>query len=439
MDAIIGKLCDFIDASPTAWQAVDSIGARLAAAGGLRLDEREEWRLEPGCLYWVERSGSGLIAFRPGLRSPAEEGFAIAGAHTDSPGLKLRLEKRLGGRGMERSAVEIYGGPIISTWLDRPLSLAGRVVVKVPQGQATRLVSLDRPVGVVPNIAIHLNRDLNKGYEYNAQTQLPVLVASGGPSSGVASSSLEEGGDVAALLGILAGELGVAASDILAADLFFYDAQKTQLIGADLINGYRLDDLLGCHAILEAFAEARPTAHGQVAAFFDSEEIGSRTRMGADSSFLRDLLARVATLQGANREGFHRAIASSFSVSVDVSQAWHPGWPEKFDEGFAPLLNGGPAVKANANFRYATDAETEVRFRRYCEEAGIPCQKFMTRADMTPGSTIGPMSAALSGIATVDVGSPLLSMHSLRETAGTRDHAMMTAALGRHFSTSPRI
>jgi aspartyl aminopeptidase len=176
-----------------------------------------------------------------------------------------------------------------------------------------------------------------------------------------------------------------------------------------------------------------------VAAFFDSEEIGSRTRMGADSSFLRDSLARVATLQGASREGFHRALASSFSVSVDVSQAWHPGWPEKFDEGFAPLLNGGPAVKANANFRYATDAETEVRFRRYCEEAGVPCQKFMTRADMTPGSTIGPMSAALSGIATVDVGSPLLSMHSLRETAGTRDHAMMTAALARHFAASPRV
>lgn len=438
MDQSMDALRDFIDASPTAWQAVDSIGARLAAAGGIHLDEREAWILEPGCLYWVERSGSGLIAFRPGLRTPSEEGFAVAGAHTDSPGLKLRLDKRLGSRGMERVPVEIYGGPIVSTWLDRPLALAGRVVVEKDKVRTTRLVSIEKPVGIVPNLAIHLNRDINKGYEYNAQTQLPVLLVSApAGQDGSAEAKPAEGASVSFLTSLLAAELDVRLDSIVAADLFFVDAQKTVLVGPDLLNGYRLDNLLGCHAILEALISARPAPHGQIAAFFDSEEIGSRTRMGADSSFLRDLLARIAGLQGAGGEGFHRALASSFSVSVDVSQAWHPGWPDKFDESYAPVLNGGPAVKVNANFRYATDAEAEARFRAYCDEAGVPCQKFMTRADMTPGSTIGPVSAAISGIATVDVGAPLLSMHSLRETAGVRDHAMMIAALGRHFATAP--
>jgi aspartyl aminopeptidase len=435
------ELRDFIDASPTAWQAVDSMAALLDAEGAVRLDELAEWRLEPGRIHYVERAGSGLIAFRPGLRPPAEEGFAIGGAHTDSPGLKVRFEKTLGGRGMERCAVEVYGGPIVSTWLDRPLALAGRVALREGGRIVTRLVNIERPVGIVPNLAIHLNREMNKGIEYNAQTQLPVLLSSAPTAAGGQGEALAKTGGAAtasAIASLVAAELGIEASSILGADLFFVDAQKTCLVGEDLVNGYRLDNLLGCHAVLEAFVLAKPALHGQVAAFFDSEEIGSRTIMGADSSFLRDLLGRIATLQGTTTEGFYRALAASFSVSVDVAQAWNPAWQEKYDETYAPLLNGGPAVKANANFKYATDAAGEARFRGFCAEAGVPCQKFMTRADMTPGSTIGPISAAHTGIATVDVGAPLLSMHSIRETAGRRDHAMMIAALERHFSTSPK-
>jgi len=426
----IENLLSFVDASPTAYQAVDSMAARLAAAGGQALDERSEWRLEPGRIYWMVRAGTSLLAFRPGLRPPAEEGFAVAGAHTDSPSLKLRIDKPLAGRGMERCAVEVYGGPIVSTWLDRPLALAGRVVVRTATGQTSRLLSMARPVGVIPNLAIHLNRDVNKGFEYNAQSQLPVLLSTSQP--------LPSPEGVTAVLRLIAEELGVEPAAVLAADLHFVDAQKTVLVGKDLVNGYRLDNLLGCHAVLEAFLEAAPSAHGQVAAFFDAEEVGSRSLAGADSALLRDLLGRVSALQGTGNEGFFRALASSFSVSVDVAQAWHPGWPEKYDETFAPLLNGGPAVKVNANQRYATDAAGEARFRRLCAEAGVPCQKFMTRADMSPGSTIGPSSSALTGIATVDVGAPLLSMHSLRETAGRADHAMMTAALARHYGASPR-
>jgi aspartyl aminopeptidase len=427
-NALIKRLCDFLDASPTAYHAVDNIAAALLAAGAERLEEGDEWRLEPGATYFVVRSGSALVAFRPGLRPPAEEGFALAGAHTDSPALKLRFDKAITGRGMDRAPVEIYGGPIVSTWLDRPLSLAGRVAIKKAEGGLElRLVNFARPVGLIPNLAIHLNRDINKGFEYNAQTSLPVLLSAGPEGAGVRPNP------VAALL---SEELAVEPADILGADLYFVDAQKTVVLGKDgeLVNGYRLDDLSGCHAVLEAFLQSAPAAHGQLALFFDNEEIGSRSIQGADSTFLRDILARVAALQGTSNEGFYRALAASFSVSIDVAQGFHPSYADKFDEDFTPLLNRGPAVKVNANLRYATDAETEGRFRLLCAEAGVPCQKYMARADMSPGSTIGPLSAAHCGIKTVDIGAPLLSMHSIRETLGSADHASMTAVLARHFA-----
>jgi aspartyl aminopeptidase len=433
-NALIKRLCDFLDASPTAYHAVDNIAAALLAAGAERLEEGEEWKLEPGAAYFVARSGSALVAFRPGLRPPAEEGFALAGAHTDSPALKLRFDKAMAGRGMDRAPVEIYGGPIVSTWLDRPLSLAGRVALKTAQGGLElRLVNFARPLGLIPNLAIHLNRDINKGFEYNAQTNLPVLLSAGAIGADGAASAEPRPDAVAALL---SGELSVAPEDILGADLYFVDAQKTVVLGreGELVNGYRLDDLSGCHALLEAFLQSPPAAHGQLALFFDNEEIGSRSIQGADSSFLRDILARVAALQGTTSEGFYRALSHSFSVSIDVAQGFHPSYADKFDEDFTPLLNGGPAVKVNANLRYATDAEAEGRFRLLCAEAGVPCQKYMARADMSPGSTIGPLSAAHCGIKTVDIGAPLLSMHSIRETVGSVDHAYMVAALARHFA-----
>lgn len=438
--ALIRRFCDFVDASPTAYHAVDNLAAALEAAGAQRLDEREAWLLEPGQAYFVARSGSSLMAFRPGLRPPAEEGFALAGAHTDSPALKLRLEKNLASKGMERSPVEIYGGPIVSTWLDRPLSLAGRVSLRAQDGGfVNRLVNFDRPIGLVPNLAIHLNREVNKGFEYNAQNNLPVLIGTA-TIGGAAISGTTTIPTAPALAGLIAAELGVDAADILGADLYFVDAQKTVVFGGsgELINGYRLDDLSGCHAVLEAFLRSSPSLHGQVACFFDHEEIGSTSIQGADSSFLRDILGRIAALQGTSTEGFYRALASSFQVSVDVAQAFHPSYAEKYDEAFAPLLNGGPAVKVNANLRYATDSEGEARFRLFCAQAGFPCQKFMSRADMAPGSTIGPMSSAHTGIKTVDVGSPLLSMHSIRETLGSFDHEAMVAALAASFAASPK-
>jgi aspartyl aminopeptidase len=438
------RLCDFLDASPTAFHAVDSMAAALLSQGAIRLDERSAWRLEPGAMYFVERGLSSLVAFRPGFRSPAETGFAIAGAHTDSPALKARIEKRLSSKGAERVAVEVYGVPILSTWLDRPLSLAGRLTVRVGSGQESRvesrLVNLARPLGVVPNLAIHLNREVNKGFEYNAQGHLPVLVSAiGMEGDSAAAAEGQESTGPSWALRLAAGEIGVEPSEILGADLFFVDAQKACLMGEreELVNGHRLDDLSGCHAILEAFLDSAPAAHGQVACFVDNEEIGSKTRQGADSSLLRDLLGRICSLSVSGPQDFYRALASSFLVSVDVAQAWHPSYAEKYDEHYSPLLNGGPAVKSSANYKYATDAATEARFRLLCEGAGVSCQKYMTRADMVPGTTIGTMSSALTGVSTVDVGAPLLSMHSIRETMGARDHESMIAVLGRHFAEGP--
>jgi aspartyl aminopeptidase len=436
MSTSIDRFIDFVAASPTAFHAVDSIAAALIARGAKRLDEHEAWKLEPGQAYFALRSGSALIAFRQGKGRPEESGFAVAGAHTDSPALKARLEKSLSGKGMERVAVEIYGGPIVSSWLDRPLSLAGRVALRSGgPGIETRLVYLARPVGVVPDLAIHLNRDINKGFEYNAQTQLPVLVAAL-PLSADAVPASAKGPSWA--LDLIASELGVDPNSILGADLYFVDAQRPILIGnkTELINGPRLDDLLGCHAILEAFAEAPRAEQGQIACFLDNEEVGSRTAQGADSSFLRDTLGRICSLSGCGTQDFYRALASSFCVSVDVAQAFHPSYADKYDDVYAPLLNGGPALKANANFRYATDAESEARFRLLCEKADVPCQKFMSRSDIAPGTTIGPMSSSLTGIPTVDVGAPLLSMHAIRETAGVLDHEAMTAAIGALYAGS---
>lgn len=434
MSTPIERFMDFVSAAPTAFHAVDSISKQLAAAGAKRLDEREAWKLEPGKAYFVERSLSALIAFRAGTKSPQESGFALAAAHTDSPALKARPEKSLAGKGMERVAVEIYGGPIVSSWLDRPLSLAGRAVLRAAGGGIeTRLVNLDRPIGVVPDLAIHLNRDVNKGFEYNAQTQLPVLVeALPVPRKDADNALAETVSGFSWALGLVASELGVEPDSILGADLFFVDAQRPIVFGkeGELINGPRLDDLLGCHAVLEAFLRAPQAERGQVACFLDNEEVGSRTAQGADSAFLRDTLGRVCALSGCGTEDFYRALASSFCVSVDVAQAFHPSYADKYDDFYTPILNGGPALKVNADYRYATDAPTEGRFRLLCETAGVSCQKLQSRADLSPGTTIGPMGSSLTGIPTVDVGAPLLSMHAMRETAGVRDHAGMIAALG---------
>jgi len=428
--------CDFIDASPTPYHAVDSAAAMLNAIGCIRLDEREAWRLEAGRSYYVIRDGASLVAFRMGSAPPSEAGFAFSGAHADAPGLRARMEKSLVARGFDRVAVEAYGGPIHSTWLDRPLSLAGRVVVKVAGGGVTqRLVNFARPMAVIPNLAIHFNREMNKGIEYPMNAALlPIVSAAGlGVTAVVGSSWLERA---------VTDELGIDLDAVVSAELTFVDAAASIVFGADaeLISAPRIDNLEGCHAVLAAFASAPACSHGQIAALFDNEETGSGSMRGADSSFLRDLVSRIVALtDGSGAEALHRALARSFSVSVDGAQGWHPSYADKFDEDYAPVLNGGPAVKANANTRYATDAVGEAAFRSLCEAAGVPCQRFRMRADLAPGTTIGPISSALLGVRTVDVGVPMLAMHSARETAGSYDHDYMIRALSGFYTAGPGI
>lgn len=431
--------------------------ALLKAHGAVRLSEGDSWNLDPGSLYFMVRDDAALIAFRTGTSAPEAAGFAIAGAHTDAPGLRARIEKSVESKGMERVAVEVYGGPIHSSWLDRPLSLAGRVVTKAADGGfKVGLVNFERPMALIPNLAIHFNREVNKGVEFPVNTALLPLVAAKakqGPS-GVGASNPSW------VLRALATELGVSETDILSAELTFTDAAKSFVYGNDgeILSAPRIDNLAGCHAILTAFCAAGPAAHGQMAVLFDNEEIGSGTSRGAASSLLSTVISRICIASchdgsgvggtGSGRPGnnlmpdnrpeeVYRALARSFQVSVDGAQAWHPGYADKFDEDFAPVLNGGPAVKANANIRYATEAIGEAMFRTWCVKAGVPCQRFRMRADLVPGSTIGPVSSALLGVRTVDVGMPMLAMHSARETAGALDHDMMIAALGVFFRSGP--
>jgi aspartyl aminopeptidase len=438
----IRALCDYIDASPTAFHAVDSAMALLKAHGAVRLYEAERWELAPGALYFVVRDDAALIAFRTGTGTPAECGFAIAGAHTDAPGLRARIEKSVTSRGMERVAVEVYGGPIHSTWLDRPLSLAGRIVIKGADGKPRAvLVNFARPVAQIPNLAIHFNREVNKGVELPIHTALLPLVATRVPS---AQAKMENPGS-SWVLRAVAAELGLPEADILGAELTFSDAGKSFVYGNDneILSAPRIDNLAGCHAILMALCEALPASHGQMIALFDNEEIGSGTSRGAASSLLTTILNRIglayaaSTAADVNAEDLYRILARSFLVSVDGAQAWHPGYADRFDEDFAPVLNGGPAVKANANVRYATEALGEAMFRAWCASAGVPCQRFRMRADLAPGSTIGPVSSALLGVRTVDVGTPMLAMHSAREIAGAFDHDMMIAAITTFFNAGP--
>ena len=414
------NLCDFIDASPTSCHAADNIAASLVAHGARLLDEADSWSIEPGVPYCVCRGGNSIIAFRMGTGNFGETGYALAGAHTDSPGLKVRVGGERLDHSARRIAVDVYGGAILSSWLDRPLCLAGRVLVKEDGGTRELLFRTDRPVGVVPNLAIHLNREINKGFEYNAQQHLPVLVEVQGA---------KPFGDGASWIETAAAEaLGLDVGKIAGVEAFFFDGQKAVVFGTPrdreggLINAPRLDDLAGCHAILEGFCASTVGRGTQIACFLEAEEVGSMTAQGANSSFLRDIIARAALASGSPYEDFYRATPKSICLSIDLAQAMNPAYADKYDETFSPLLGKGPALKVNVNQRYATDLRAEVAFAELCSTAGIPWQKYMARADAQPGTTIGPISASRLGLKTMDIGQPLLSMHAARETMDASDH-----------------
>lgn len=422
-------LLAFLDASPTPWHAVSEIRRRLEGAGFRRLDESEAWTLRPGEAVYVERGGSSLAAAVIGERPPWEAGFQLAGAHVDSPGLRVKIQGEHAKAGLLRLGVEVYGSPILATWADRDLSLAGRVVLRDGDGQREALVAFDRALLRLPTAAIHLDREVNaKGLVLHKQDHLPPILA-------VAAEALPEGGRLKALL---AERLGAEAGGILNFDLCVVDTQPAAFFGPDeefLASG-RLDNLAMCHALLlPLLARAgRPAAGTAVAAFFDNEETGSLTARGADGSLLPDLVERLALALGGGREETLRACARSFLISADMAHAVHPGHLGLYDAQHHVAMNGGPAIKINASQRYATDGPGAARFQRLCEAAGVPCQQYVHRTDLPCGTTIGPIAASRLGVPAVDVGNPMWSMHSVRESAGAGDPAMMCAALEAFWS-----
>jgi aspartyl aminopeptidase len=406
-------LCAFIDRSPTPYHAVAEVAARLAAAGFTELDEREAFQIAPGDRRFVRRGGGTIVALVAGTESPAVGGFRVIGAHTDSPNLRVKPNADLVRSGWQQLGVEVYGGVLLSTWLDRDLSIAGRVFVRGARGPEARLVDLQRPVARVPNLAIHLNRGVNKdGLVLNEQKHLaPVLGLGKEP----------------VLRGLVARALDVAEDALLGFDLCLYDVAKAAIGGVadELVFASRLDNLASCHAAVCALlSRLGPAPETRVVVLYDHEEVGSRSAAGAAGSVLRDVLGRV--VEGfADRpaQAMPRAIARSLLVSADMAHAIHPNYADQHEPQHAPMMGRGLVIKSNANQSYATDGETAARFEALCRDAGFPAQRFVVRTDLPCGSTIGPITAAQLGIPTVDVGAPMLSMHSCREVAGTFDVA----------------
>jgi len=432
MPDAVAELLAFIDRSPTPYHAVAECVRCLDAAGYRQAPEGDVWDLSPGDRRYVVRGQGSLVAFEVGAVSPAEGGFHVVGAHTDSPNLRLKPCPDRTPHGYRQLGVEPYGGVLLHTWLDRDLSLAGRVALRATDAADARNVLLDfgRPLLRVPNLSIHLNREIAKtGLMLDPQKHLVPVVG------------LE---DAPPLVELLVGELraqGVAEAspeDVLAFDLMAYDVQPGAVIGArgEFVVASRLDNLASCHAGLSALlsaAEAPPFT--RVLVLYDHEEVGSRTAHGAAGPLLEHVLERlVAAVKGGAPQGLPRALASSRLVSADMAHAVHPNYAERHEPQHHPVIGRGPVIKTNANQSYASDAGTSGFFGLLCGQAGVAPQHFVSRSDLTCGSTIGPITAARIGIPTVDVGNPMLSMHSCREMAGTADVAPMIDVLRRFYS-----
>ena len=422
-------LRSFLDAGKTPYHAVAEAARRLIAAGFLPFRESEPWQLEPGARGFVVRGGGSIAAFELGTKAPADAGFLLVGAHTDSPNLRLKPLPDLASVGYRQLDIEVYGGVLLSTWLDRDLSVAGRVALA---GGKTELVDLERAVCRIPNLAIHLNRDVNSaGLLLNAQTQLLPILGLERDSAGF-SALLSE-----CLRGTSAS--GARPEDVLGFDLCLYDTQRAAFAGSqnEFLLSSRLDNLASCHAGLSALLGASSGLEAtRVVVLYDHEEVGSQSASGARSLFLSDLLERLAVGSSPrDPSALTRAISRSLFVSADMAHAVHPNYADKHDKQHRPLLGAGPVIKVNVNQSYASDGPAAAAFSAACRAVELTPQYFSARNDMPCGSTIGPISAARLGMRTVDVGNPMLSMHSCREMAAVSDVAPMIRVLTGLFSS----
>jgi aspartyl aminopeptidase len=415
----------FLNASPTPFHAVQQMQQTLLAAGFIALNESDAWQIQAGKRYVVTRNDSSLIAFITSQQDPTQSGIRLVGAHTDSPCLKLKPEPDLQRQGYAQLGVEVYGGVLLHPWFDRDLTLAGRVSYRQNNGVlATALINFSRAIACIPSLAIHLDRDVNNGRALNAQKELPLLLH---------AQTADEKTDIRQLLltQLLQEHPNCEAEAVLDFEICACNTQQASCIGLkkDFIASARLDNLLSCYAGLQALLACDGLQPAMLVCT-DHEEVGSVSCCGAQGNFLTSVLQRWL----GSSEVLARTTHHSLMISADNAHGMHPNYPEKHDEKHGPLLNSGPVIKINANQRYASNAVTQAFFRNLCAQKNIPVQSFVARADMGCGSTIGPLTAAETGIKTLDIGVPTFAMHSIRELAGAKDVNYLQQALTAFFN-----
>lgn len=423
------ELVDFLYDSPSACHGVKATQKILDENGFVEIKETEKWNLEAKGKYYVIKNDSALIAFEVGTGDIEETGLRLIGAHTDVPGFRIKPNPQMISEGKYvKLNTEVYGGPILHTWYDRPLSIAGKVSLKgaSPLKPETRSVNINKPLLIIPSLAIHMNREVNEGYKINRQVDtLPLL--------GLINDKLEKEDY---LMKILCEELNVNKEDILNFELGLYEYEKGSLIGMneELISSGRFDDLWMVYAGIKALVDSRENAATKVMICVDNEEIGSLTAEGANSTLLNNILERIALGLGKDREGYYRALANSIMISADLAHAVHPNLGDKHDPTNRPVLEGGPVLKIAASGSYSTDSFNGAVFAGVCEAAGVPFQKFVNRSDVRGGTTIGPVTAANLTIPVIDMGAPVLGMHSIRELASVKDNYYTVKAFTEFFS-----
>ena len=415
------KLLDFIEKSPTAFQAVDEMQKRLTENGFEVLSEKEYWKLIPGGKYLVTRNNSALIAFC--IPEKESRVFHIMASHSDSPSFKIKENPEIKvDNSYVKLNVEKYGGMLMAPWFDRPLSVAGRVIIRRNGGLKEKLINIKRDLVMIPNLAIHMNREANNGVSYNPQKDLQPLFAAGNTDR--------------TLLEIIAEQVGIKKEDIISHDLFLYNRMPGTVWGADreFVSSARLDDLQCAFASMEGLLRAQNHESIAVHCVMDNEEVGSGTKQGAASTFLKDTLLRINMGLGRTYEEYLMTLAGSFMVSADNAHALHPNYTDKTDPTNHPVLNKGIVIKFNANQKYCTDAVSAAIFKELCTKAGVPYQTFVNRSDIAGGSTLGNISNTQVPMNTVDIGLPQLAMHSPYETAGVKDTEYLVRATEELFA-----